>query len=211
MSPAAFLQEVACEIVHMEPLHHQNDGILPLVIEARIDRVVEPLLRVHPFRLRHAFGGLQRVVDDDQTAAAPGKGAADRCGEARSAARGHDLGLRILGRIDPGPREGSHVPVAGKNRPELVSKRGGKVLRVARTDDAPPRIVTKQPGRERDRCADRLEAARRHGDDQSLDLTQPHQLQMMRDGIDVPVVQILRRWAHRGEAAADEDTEILTR
>ena len=77
MRPAAFLQKVTCKIVHMNPLHHKNDGILPLVIEARIDRVVEPLLGVRPFRLRHSFGGLERIVDDDQTAAAPGKGAAD--------------------------------------------------------------------------------------------------------------------------------------
>ena len=69
-----------------------------------------------------------------------------------------------------------------------------EVLGIARTDDALGRIAAQDPGRKSDRRADRLELARREGDQQALDGTARAQLEMPGHRLDVPVVVVgLRR------------------
>src|SRR5208283_763751 len=77
MPPTALTQNVAGEIVLVQPLHHCDDCSGTLVVEARDERSAEPI--DHPlargFRLR--LSGVERVVDDDEIGAASGQRAAD--------------------------------------------------------------------------------------------------------------------------------------
>jgi hypothetical protein len=80
MLPASLTQNLAGEIVLVQPLHHCDDCSRTLVVEARDERSAESI--DHPlargFRLR--FGGVERIVDDDEVGPAPRQCAADRSG-----------------------------------------------------------------------------------------------------------------------------------
>ena len=52
-------------IVHVNALHDNNDGTGALVIEARQERVPEPLVRRCSLGLRNFIKRLQRVIYDD--------------------------------------------------------------------------------------------------------------------------------------------------
>src|SRR5262249_5891718 len=43
MVPASLLEQNADEIIHMQSLHHNNDDVFALEVEAREQRVLEPL------------------------------------------------------------------------------------------------------------------------------------------------------------------------
>ncbi len=62
----------------MQPVHDQDDRPLLLVVEAAVERVVEPFVGRPALGLGQRLLGFQRVVDDDQVGAAPGQHPADR-------------------------------------------------------------------------------------------------------------------------------------
>ena len=73
------------------------------------------------------------------------------------------------------------------DRAAVVGMFARETFSIADTDDPPCRVMAEDEGRECDRGADRLEAARRHRDDQALDLALTHARQSERDGLDMPV------------------------
>ena len=76
--PAVLLQQMADKIVHVQALHDHDDGVLALVVQTAKQRVRVPLLGAFARRFRIGVLRLQRIVDDDEVAAAAGEGAADR-------------------------------------------------------------------------------------------------------------------------------------
>src|SRR5271169_5163377 len=68
-------QQKAGQIVHVDALHDDDDRAGSLVVEARQQRVREPLVRIGSLCSREGVIGLQRIVDNDDVAASTGKGA----------------------------------------------------------------------------------------------------------------------------------------
>jgi hypothetical protein len=76
---------------------------LLLVIEAAVERVVEPFIGALPVRFRQCFFGLQRVVDDDDVGTPPGQHAADRGGDPAALCGRLELGYGLS--LQPQPRQ----------------------------------------------------------------------------------------------------------
>lgn len=66
-----FGEKMADQILLVEVLRKNDDNVVLLVIEARVDRVVEPFAGGAAASLRHRPVGLHQVIDDDEIAAAP--------------------------------------------------------------------------------------------------------------------------------------------
>jgi len=56
--PWLLRQHVADQVVFVQPVHDQDDRTLPLVVEARVEGVVEPLVRCLALGLRECLFGL---------------------------------------------------------------------------------------------------------------------------------------------------------
>ena len=179
-----------------------------LVVQAAEQGVAVPLLEVEPPRIGVRVGGLHRVVDNHDVAAAAGEGASGRGGEPEAALRRHELGLCRLGGIEPSRGEEALIPGRRHHRPAIARVLGGEVGRIADADDAPRRIAAQQPGRQRHRRADRFEAARRHQDDEALDLARGHTLKRIADGLEVPVGPEGLAGADGLERLLDEGAEV---
>ena len=169
--PAVLLQQMANEIVDMEALHDHDDGVLGLVVETGEQRVGVPLLGTFACCFRIGILRLHGIVDDDEVAAAAGERAADRGRQPVASERGRELQLGVLGRADPGVRKQAIVQRRAHDRAAVVGVFAGESFRIADANDPPPRVMAEDKGRECDRGADRFETARRHRDDQALDLT----------------------------------------
>jgi len=149
----------------VQAVHDQDDGPHLLVVEAAVERVVEPLVGGPPVRLGQRLLGFQRIVDDDDVGTAPGQHTADRRGEPAALGRGLELGCGLPLRREPG-REQLPVPVAGDDAPAVARQLVGEVLRVTDAEDLGARPVTETPRRKGDRGQVRLQVARRQVDDQ---------------------------------------------
>jgi hypothetical protein len=79
---------VTHQIVQMQALHDDDNCAGPLVIEAGIERVVEPIVGGLTLRLGQSLVRLHRVIDDHDVAAAAGQHAADRGGHPTAALGG---------------------------------------------------------------------------------------------------------------------------
>ena len=67
----------AGEIVHVDALHDNDDRASPLVVKAGQQRILEPFVGRVALGLGIGVVRLQRIVNDDDVAAAPSQGAAD--------------------------------------------------------------------------------------------------------------------------------------
>jgi hypothetical protein len=184
--PILLAQNVADQIILVQPVHDQDDRTLPLVIEATVEGMVEPLVCRPPLALRQRLFGFQRIIDDDQVGAAPGQDPANRGGEPATKCGRLELrhGLALRGK--PG-QEGALIPVAGHDAPAVARQLVGEILRVADTEDLLARLTPETPGRKRHRAQQRFQIARRHIDDQPPDLALAHRSELCRDDFDVPV------------------------
>src|SRR5215471_904834 len=77
MVKAALLQQVADQILLMHTLHHHDNASFVLVIAARQYGRTIPFDHSSTHRRRHGIARLQWIIDDDQVATKPGKGAID--------------------------------------------------------------------------------------------------------------------------------------
>jgi hypothetical protein len=84
-----------------------------------------------------------------------------------------------------------------------------EVLRVADADDLLAWVMTEQPGWEGDRGRDRLQVARRQGDDQAFDLTGSAEAQIMGHDLEMPVVPELIGRANGGEYLLGKSSKVL--
>ena len=135
----------------MQALHDDYDGVIALVVEARQQRLVEPVIHVFPGGFGLAVGCLDRIVDDDDRTAATGQGAADRCVQPIAALRRAHFILGILARIDAHQRKEGSVPVALDHTAAAVGIRRRQAAAIGNTDDALVRLMAEQPGGESDR------------------------------------------------------------
>jgi hypothetical protein len=69
--PILLRQHVAHQIILVQPVHDQHDGAGKLVVEAAVEGVVIPFVGRPALRLRQGFLGLERIVDDDDSAPRP--------------------------------------------------------------------------------------------------------------------------------------------
>jgi hypothetical protein len=83
----------AGKVIHMDALHDDDDRAGAFVVEAGQQGALEPFVD----RIALGFGmgvvRLQRIVDDNQVAAAAGERAADRSGQPRPPCRQLDFGF----------------------------------------------------------------------------------------------------------------------
>lgn len=75
---ALVLQDVSDQIIDMQPLHHQDDDALLLIVEASGEGGFEPADDSVSSCLRHGVFRLERIIDNDVGAADTGQGPADR-------------------------------------------------------------------------------------------------------------------------------------
>ena len=66
-------QQKACQIVDVNALHYDDDCSRPLVVETGQQRIDVPLVSCRPLSFRHGVIRLERVIDDDDVAAAAGQ------------------------------------------------------------------------------------------------------------------------------------------
>src|SRR5712672_232310 len=87
-----FLREyMSYQIVFVQALRDQDDAAGFLVVEPRIQSVVEPVVRPFAAYVGQTFLLLQRIVDYDQVAAASGQDSAHRGRQAITLAGGDEL------------------------------------------------------------------------------------------------------------------------
>ena len=71
--PLLLAEDVTDEVVFVEPLHDDDDGAMPLVVEPAIESVVVPFIGGLPLRFGERLFRLQRIVDHDDVGAASGE------------------------------------------------------------------------------------------------------------------------------------------
>ena len=109
---------------------------------------------------------VDRVIDDDEIAAAPGKCSSYRRSEAPASlgcfkiARG-----RTLCRSDC-PRKLLPVPCRLHDREAVAGMLSCKIVGISHDDKVATRVLTQHPSHPRDRNRDRLQVSRRHCDQQ---------------------------------------------
>src|SRR6202011_2891115 len=70
-------------------------------------------------------------------------------------------------------------------------------------------LARPHPGRPHDRYAGRFGVARRHIDQQPLDLPGCHRLEVLRDQVDVPVLEVDREWLDYVPGVTNVETQIV--
>src|ERR1700722_10393305 len=75
-----FPDQSANQIILMQPLHDNNDGTGPLVVETRHDGVEEGVVDTFAPAVRQRINWFERIVDDDDVPAPAGEGTLDRGG-----------------------------------------------------------------------------------------------------------------------------------
>ena len=137
---------MADEIVLVQPLHDDDDRAATLVVEALIERVVEPLVGGFAPRVGKRVFRLQRIVDQDDVGAAPGQHAAGRGGEP-AALTGRD---ELLHRLAMGAEAGwkyPPIPSARHDAAAIARELVGEILRIADAEDLHRGVVPETPGR----------------------------------------------------------------
>lgn len=200
----------ADEVVHVNPLHDNDNGAVDLVVEPGQKRVVIPLVDRILAGLREGIGGLDGIVDEDEAAAAAGQGTSDGGGEAHSLLGGHHFRRAVLQGREGKAREHATIPVRLDHSPEVDGVLGGEVRGIADADDAACRIMPHHEGREGHRGHNGFEGARRQVDDQPADLALADEIQVTGNGMQVPVVQEGHPGREGHEAALHEAHEILS-
>ena len=192
----------------MQPLHDDDDGAMPLVVEPAVEGVVEPLVGGLPLRLGERLLRLQRIVDQDDVGAASGQHAAGRGGEPIALAGGdeflHGLAVRRqAGRKDP------PIPRAHHDAAAIAGELVGEFLGIADAEDLGRGVEAETPGRKGDRGHQGFEMARRQVDDQPPDLAFPHRGQLGGDDFEVPVRRQAGLRVEVLEAAPGEGRQVV--
>ena len=184
--PILLRQHVANKIVLVQPVHNQDNGTRPCVVQPAVEGVVVPLVGGLPLGLRQGLLGFQRIVDNDDVRTPAGQHSADRGGESAALRRGLELGHR-LALCREANRKELPVPVADEKMPAIARQFVGEILRITDAKDLRARIVAETPRRKHHRSQVRLQVARRHIDDHPADPAAPHRLKLGRGHLEMPV------------------------
>jgi hypothetical protein len=85
----------------------------------------------------------------------------------------------------------------------------GKLTRIAGGNDATRGIMPEQKGRVGNRHTERLQVARRNGNNEPVDLTPSALLKAMGNRLDVVVVFVLHTWIHDAEGGLNEACQLV--
>ena len=96
VGPSALVEQVTDQIIDVQTLHDDHDGILRLVVKAAHQRVGIPAFHPLADALRVCVLGLHWVIDNNKTAAATGERAADGRCESAAPSGGNRLKLGIF-------------------------------------------------------------------------------------------------------------------
>ena len=80
----------------MQTLRHHDNCAFALVVKARQQGVIVPLIHSFSLAVRQSVDRLERIIDDDDVATTARQRAVDRCGKAKAVSGRGDLDLRIL-------------------------------------------------------------------------------------------------------------------
>ena len=72
---------MADKVVLVQPLHDDDDGAVPLVVESTVESMDEPSVAGLPLCVRERLLRLQRIVNQDYVGTATGEHATGRGGE----------------------------------------------------------------------------------------------------------------------------------
>ena len=128
----------------METLHHGHDRAALLVVEARRQGGVEPLIDRVPGRVGVRIVGLDRVINDD-VAAATRQRAADRGCETPTAGRRLEVVRGGARTVDTRAREQVVVPAGLHDRPAIARMLRRKFNRIADAHEVEHLIIAKPP------------------------------------------------------------------
>src|SRR4051812_30327758 len=104
----------------MHPLHHYDDGADLLVVQTGQDRICHPFIDTIAPYLRQGVDRLERIVNDDQVAAPPGKRAAHRSRKTEPAMGELDFALAVFEAANAGVGKGLAIPGTVDGRPEII-------------------------------------------------------------------------------------------
>ena len=192
----------------MQPLHDDDDR--------RTLRRVQPGgdgLREHPqhglaLQVRERAFDRVRVVVEHPVAAVPGhRRRRHRGAEAGRGVLELELGVLVGGEAER-PEPLIPLRLHQPPHPHVVAHR--QVLGVRRADVAQLRLRPRSPlpGRPEHADRERLHRARRHVDQQPVDLAGGHRLEVLGDRVDVPAVDVGRAGLDHRPGAADEVDEL---
>ena len=175
----------AHKVVFVQALHDDHSAALGAVGTGHEGPAVGLVGGVAQRRREHLIG-LLRVVDDQQVGPDAGCHAVHRRRPADAAARGlHGVdGLTARGQagLEDALIEGAVHHLAG-----VFGEGLRQLLTVAHRHHLGGRIVAEEEGRQRRRDADRLQVARRQGDDEPADLALGHRVKPRTDEVQVGI------------------------
>jgi hypothetical protein len=208
-------EDVADQVIFVQPLHDDDDGAMPLVVEPAVEGVVEPIIGGLPLRLGERLLRLQRIVDQNDVGAASSQHAAGRGGEPITLAGGDEFLHRLAVRRQAG-RKDLTIPRAHHDAPAIAGELIGEILGIADAENLGRGIAPEAPRREGDRGQQGFEMARRQVDNQPLDPAFPHGVQLGGDDLEVPVhrqaglrVEILEAASGEGRQVAVQQELVL--
>lgn len=167
----------------MQPLHNDDNAALSFIVQAAQQRMIVPLVDALAPGFGKRFVRLQRVVEDQDVAAAAGKDTADRgCHPASLCRRSKVMDGMPIGQ--PGCEQ-RLVPAAGHDTPAIASHFLRELLTVAGADDLPVGMMAEIPGRKRDRSHVRFELPRRRQDGEPADPSEAAGFELCRDQLEM--------------------------
>jgi hypothetical protein len=135
---------MANQVVLVQPLHHDYNASMRLIIEAAEQHIVEPRIGGLPTCFGMSFICFLRIVDYDNVRAPSRESTADRGCQPPSAALSREI-IRGLAVPDQVTKEGA-IEGAAHDLLACGCEVAGKILPVARTDHMLCGIVTQKPG-----------------------------------------------------------------
>ena len=162
--PLLLAEDVADQVVFVQPLHDDDDGATALVVLPAVEGVVEPFVGGLPLRLGERLLRLQRIVDQDDVGPASGQHAAGGGGEPITLAGSDEFLHRLAVRRQAG-RKHPPIPRAHHDAAAIASELIGERLGIADAEDLRRRVVPETPGRKSDRGHQRFEVTGRQVND----------------------------------------------
>jgi len=206
--PRLQAENVADEVVLVQPLHDDRDVVRALVVEPAVKGVDEPLVAALPLRLGLRLFGLQRVIDQNRAGPASGQHPTGGGGEPIALAGGDELlhGLAVGGKTG---REDPSIPRAHHDAAAIAGELVGEILGITDAEDLGRRVVPETPGGKGDRGHQGFEVARWQIDDEAADLALLHRGQRGGDDLEMPIHCQLGLRIELVEAARNKGGEVV--
>ncbi len=149
-----------------------------------------PLVDLGPLEIGEGLVGFQRIVNDQHVGPPPGEDAPDGGGQAKPlAGRREFLDGLFLAR-EAGPRKQGVIPGTRHHRAAIARMFVGEFLRVAHAEELRRGLVPEPPGRQRHGGTVGFQRTGWHTHNQSCDRASAAGLELGREQIQVPIIQV---------------------